>query len=112
MVFLICRNCGQTEKFEDELSSNADISVINFVDGQGEFIKEKSMYIEDIHSEEHESYLCVDCNDETVEAFDTKDELDLFICQHTDSDGQWSEEELEEHEQNQELRKKLILNKI
>ena len=109
---LICDSCGQTENFGESISANATVSIQNIVDGDGNYFEQETIEIEDVYGHEHQGYTCSECNSDSVSGFDTTEELNLFIYEHTDEEGDWHADKLPEEKRNAELRKKLILNKI
>jgi len=127
MAYLLCLNCGNTNRFSREFSGTADVvkdSTIEytgrkiFTNNDGDCEYEDEEYGEERYSgsirefrdskiDSEETMTCDDCNSTDSGAFEEEEERKMEIWKHTKKDGKWSEEELEEKDRDDEIGMKL-----
>jgi len=93
---LICRDCGETETFR---ATRVDSYTI-YINKYDEEDKDKEDEFLDDHRED--TRFCDECGSENVEDLDDKEYV-LFRWTHTDKQGKWSTEELDEEERDEKI---------
>jgi len=108
-MVMICEYCGSMEGYVIEEVSSSRVDDVYF-DSDGEVVDKEHGDSEDYDWNEVDRRMkCLNCDSDSV--FEV-DDVDKFKWEHTDTDGDWSSDELPESERSKELKKKVILNNI
>ena len=110
--YLICRECGECDEFEQVATGTCRFEERHYLDGNGNSKAVDTEGTTDHEVDEEEDITCSDCGNYEVEEFDDYGEFVKYKIEHTDKGGEWHEEVLSEDERNKEILKESVAKEV
>ena len=86
---MICKMCGNTEEFRQDVSGQKYVQGTRYLDGEEEETDLEMNDEDDIEWEDEDAITCVDCDNEDIQEGLTEREVNQIIWEHTDKEGEW-----------------------
>ena len=111
---IICKECGNQEDFmktfRRDITEEVE-QIINGETGEGNG-SENVIDTEESDDCDDEEIKCNECESYNIEQYCSKRDIMRIEWEHTDTDGEWQEVELDEEDRDPELAKELMVEKL
>jgi hypothetical protein len=103
--------CGHMDSFRRKVTETIYREIEEELNHDGEIIDtdELDEYGDDREEDEPE---CMECQSDNITWFESQAEIDNKRLKHTDEDGEWTEEEVEEEEWNKDLKNEIFNKRL